>query len=150
MSPRSTAPTEQDIILVRDSFDRLVPAAGLAADLLYQRLFELAPGLRAMFPKDMRDQKRSLILALAAAVQGLFELDRLVPQVKALGARHARYGVEPEHYRIFGDALIWAVELCLGKTFTPDVRRAWIGVYAMLAALMQGGAEDAITMRAAE
>ena len=52
-----------------------------------------------MFPEDMRDQKRKLFVMLATAVQGLNDLDRLVPQVKALGARHAGYGVQDRALR---------------------------------------------------
>ena len=53
------------------TFDQVVPIAGVAADLFYDRLFEIAPSLRRMFPADMRDQKRKLMVMLATAVQGL-------------------------------------------------------------------------------
>ena len=71
-----------------------MPIAGVAADLFYERLFYMAPSLRPMFPTDMRDQKRKLMVMLASAVQGLTDLDALVPQLMALGARHAGYGVK--------------------------------------------------------
>ena len=58
MSSENTAPSATDLSLVRDSFDRVVPIAGVAADLFYDRLFYLAPSLRRLFPTDMRDQKR--------------------------------------------------------------------------------------------
>jgi hemoglobin-like flavoprotein len=146
----NTAPTERDLTLVRDSFDKIVPIAGVAADLFYERLFYLAPSLRRLFPADMRDQKRRLMLMIATAVQGLDDLDALVPRVSALGARHARYGVEPQHYRIVGEALIWTLERGLGNAFTPAVQQAWIRVYALLAVVMQDGAHDAVVMQAAE
>jgi hemoglobin-like flavoprotein len=150
VSSENTAPSARDLTLVRNSFDRVVPIAGVAADLFYDRLFYLAPSLRGMFPADMRDQKRKLMVMIATAVQGLHDLDTLVPQVKALGARHGGYGVEPAHYRIVGEALMWTLERGLGNAFTPDVRAAWSRVYALLAATMQDGARDAATMRAAE
>jgi hemoglobin-like flavoprotein len=136
-----TAPTEKDLALVVKTFDQVVPIAGLAADLFYDRLFEIAPGLRPMFPQDMRDQKRKLFVMLATAV--------LVPQVKALGARHAGYGVRPEHYAIVGQALIWTLERGLGKAFTPQVEWAWIRVYSLLATAMQEGAREVASMQAA-
>jgi hemoglobin-like flavoprotein len=145
-----TAPTEKDLSLVIKTFDQVVPIAGLAADLFYDRLFEIAPGLRSMFPQDMRDQKRKLFVMLATAVQGLHDLDRLVPQVKALGARHVGYGVRPEHYAIVGQALIWTLERGLGKAFTPQVEWAWIRVYSLLATVMQQGATEVASMQAAE
>ena len=145
-----TVPTETDIKLVRRTFDLVVPVAGVAADLFYDRLFYLAPSLRRLFPEDMRDQKRQLMVMIATAVQSLDDLDGLIPQVKALGARHARYGVTAAHYRTVGAALIWTLERGLGNVFTPDVERAWTRVYHLLAATMQAGASDVATMRAAE
>ena len=150
VSSQDHVPTERDIALVCDSFDKVVPIAGVAADLFYQRLFYLAPSLRGMFPEDMRDQKRKLMVMIANAVQGLRDLDRLVPQLTTLGARHAGYGVEPRHYAIVGEALIWTLERGLGNAFTPQVRQAWTRVYGLLAAVMQDGARDAATLRAAE
>jgi hemoglobin-like flavoprotein len=145
-----TMPTPKDIALVVKSFDKVVPIAGLAADIFYDRLFEVAPTLRPMFPADMRDQKRKLFVMIATAVQGLPDLNKLVPHVKALGARHAGYGVKSSHYDIVGDALLWTLAKGLGDAFTPDVERAWTRVYGLLAATMQAGATEAITMRAAE
>ena len=150
MTTEYTAPTATDLTLVRDSFDRIVPIAGVAADLFYERLFYLAPSLRRMFPADMRDQKRKLMVMIASAVQGLHDLDKLVPQLRALGARHAGYGVEPAHYQTVGAALIWTLERALGNAFSPEARQAWTRVYALLAATMQDGARDAVTMCAAE
>ena len=150
MTSPDTAPTEKDLSLVIKTFDQVVPIAGLAADLFYDRLFEIAPGLRSMFPQDMRDQKRKLFVMLATAVQGLNDLDRLVPQVKALGARHAGYGVRSEHYAIVGQALIWTLERGLGKAFTPQVEWAWSRVYSLLATVMQQGAKEVASMQAAE
>jgi hemoglobin-like flavoprotein len=150
VTTENTAPTARDLTLVRDSFDKVVPMAGLAADLFYDRLFYLAPGLRRMFPTDMRDQKRKLMVMIATAVQGLHDLGTLVPQVKALGARHAGYGVEPAHYEVVGEALLWTLERGLGNAFTAEVKQAWTRVYMLLAATMQAGANDAVTLRAAE
>jgi len=144
------APTERDFELVRNSFDQVVQIAGVAADLFYMRLFEVAPSLRHLFPEDMRDQKRQLLVMIATLVQGLHDLDHLLPQVKALGARHTAYGVRPQHYNAVGEALIWTLERCLGNTFTPDVQEGWTRVYGLLASVMQEGAREVATMRAAE
>jgi hemoglobin-like flavoprotein len=146
----NNAPTETDIMLVRRTFDLVVPIAGVAADLFYDRLFYLAPSLRRLFPGDMRDQKRKLMVMLATAVHGLTDLDRLVPQVMTLGARHAGYGVKDWHYKIVGEALIWTLERGLANEFTPEVERAWVRVYLLVAATMQAGADEARTMQAAE
>jgi hemoglobin-like flavoprotein len=132
--------TANDVALVRVSFAQVVPIQNNAADLFYDRLFAIAPKLRELFPADLREQKRKLMQMIATAVAGLNNLDKLVPAVKALGARHTRYGVVAAHYGVVGEALLWTLERGLGEGFTPEVRTAWAKVYSVLAATMQAGA----------
>ena len=87
---------------------------------------------------------------IATAVNGLSNLDKLVPTVKALGARHSGYGVTAAHYGIVGEALLWTLERSLGQDFTSEVRSAWAKVYRVLAATMQAGAAEVADLRAAE
>jgi hemoglobin-like flavoprotein len=141
--------TANDIALVRTSFAKVLPIKDVAADLFYDRLFEIAPQLRGMFPQDLEDQKTKLMTMLAAAIGGLHDLNTLVPHVKALGARHASYGVTVAHYAIVADALMSTLERSLGDAFTPDVRSAWAKVYGVLAGTMQTGAVEAAGTRAA-
>ena len=142
--------TSNDIALVRTSFTRVAAIQEAAADLFYDRLFAIAPNLRELFPADLRDQKRKLMQMIATAVGGLNHLDRIVPAVKALGARHTGYGVTAAHYAIVGEALLWTLERGLGEAFTPEVGAAWTKVYGVLAATMQAGAAEVAEMRAAE
>jgi hemoglobin-like flavoprotein len=135
--------TANDIVLVRASFAKVLPIKAAAADLFYRRLFEIAPQLRPMFPRDLKEQKAKLMAMIAAAVGGLHDLATLVPHVKALGARHAGYGVTVAHYGIVAEALMWTLERGLGDEFTPDVRSAWAKVYGVLAGTMQAGAVEA-------
>jgi len=145
-----TAPTETEIQLVRRTFDLIVPLAGVFADLFYERLFYLAPSVRRMFSHDMRAQKRSLIVMIATTVQNLDNPDALVPLAKALGARHARYGVTAGHYEVVGEVLVWTLERCLASDFTAEVERAWRRAYGLLAAAMRAGADEIVMMQAAE
>ena len=140
--------TANDVTLVRASFAQIVPIGDTAADLFYERLFKIAPKLRGMFPSDLREQKRKLIAMLATAVAGLDNLDTLVPAVKALGARHAVYGVTVAQYGVVGDALMWTLQRGLGDAFTTEVRSAWAKVYALLAVTMQTGANEVIDANA--
>lgn len=141
--------TVNDVALVRASFAKVLPIKDTAADLFYDRLFKIAPHLRTMFPADLKEQKIKLMAMIAAAVKSLDNLDALVPPVKALGVRHAGYGVTADHYSIVAEALLWTLERGLGDDFTPDVRAAWTEVYGVLAATMQAGAAEAADTRAA-
>jgi hemoglobin-like flavoprotein len=128
--------TPYQITLVQTSFAKVLPIAATAADLFYGRLFEIAPGVRGMFPDDMTEQKKKLMAMLGTAVGGLTRLDTLVPAVRALGERHAGYGVTAAQFAPVGAALLWTLEQGLREDFTPEVRQAWATVYDVLSSTM--------------
>lgn len=128
--------TSADIHLVKESFRKIAPLADQAAALFYARLFELDPGLRALFRGDMAEQGRKLMAMIAAAVVSLERIDQLVPALRELGARHAGHGIEEEDYAAVGAALLWTLEKALGPEFTPAVREAWTTTYSLLANTM--------------
>jgi hemoglobin-like flavoprotein len=128
--------TPQQIALVQASFAKVVPIAGTAADLFYGRLFEIAPELRALFPRDLAGQKQKLMMMLGIAVSGLSRLDSILPAISALGARHASYGVQAEHFTPVGAALLWTLAQGLGDEFTPQVEDAWATAYGLLSQAM--------------
>ena len=128
--------TPQQIALVQASFAKVVPIAGTAADLFYGRLFEIAPELRALFPRDLAQQKQKLMMMLGIAVSGLSRLDSILPAISALGARHATYGVKAEHFTPVGAALLWTLAQGLGEEFTPQVEDAWATAYGLLSQAM--------------
>lgn len=132
-----------EIQLVKDSFRKIVPIADQAAALFYARLFELDPALRELFRGDMLEQGRKLMTMIATAVASLERLDTIMPAVRQLGARHAGYGVEEEHYATVGAALLWTLEKGLGVEFTSAVREAWTSVYSLLANTMIEAQRDA-------
>src|SRR5215831_16256200 len=130
--------------LVQETFAIVVPIADDAAQLFYQRLFQLDPSLERMFKGDMAEQRRKLVQMLTAVVKGLDRLDQLVPIVQDLGRRHATYGVADKHYDTVGAALLWTLEKGLGKAFTEDTREAWATVYGLLASVMKEAAREAL------
>jgi len=133
--------TPEQILLVRSSFAKVEALGGRAAALFYDRLFELDPSLKTLFRGDPAAQRAKLMAALRTVVGALDRLDQILPVVRALGRRHARYGVEPEHYATVGAALIWTLEQGLGRDFTLATRRAWIATYSLLAWTMIAAAE---------
>lgn len=136
--------TKAQKTFVQDSFATITPIADDAAALFYQRLFELDPSLQRMFRGDMAEQRKKLMQMLTAAVKGLDRLDQLVPVVENLGRRHAGYGVTDAHYDTVGSALLWTLEMGLGRAFTADVKDAWATVYGLLATTMKEAAREAL------
>ena len=131
--------TPNQVTLVQTSFAKVAPIAGVAADLFYDRLFEIAPDVRRMFPADLAGQKKKLMAMLGTAVAGLTRPEALLPAVRALGQRHAGYGVKAGHFAPVGAALIWTLERGLGEAFTPEVKAAWVEVYGVLSQTMIEG-----------
>ena len=128
--------TPEKIALVQDSFAKVAPIAETAADIFYDRLFEIAPEVRPLFPEIMTDQKKKLMQMLATAVNGLKDLEAIVPAVQSLGARHEAYGVKAEHYDSVAAALLYTLGKGLGDDFTPEVEAAWTETYGILAGVM--------------
>ena len=132
--------TPQTIELVQQSFKKVAPIALQAADIFYDRLFEIAPGLRPLFPAEMKGQKVKLMSTLGYAVNTLRDLDALVPALQKLGAQHVSYGVQDAHYDTVGAALLYTLEKGLGEAWTPELRDAWAEVYTTAASVMKQGA----------
>jgi hemoglobin-like flavoprotein len=136
MSPEQKA-------LVKESWRKVAPMADKAARLFYDRLFEIDATTRPLFKTtNLAEQRRKLIQALTVVVQGLDHLEALVPTLADLGRRHAQYGVTDSHYDTVGAALLWTLEQGLGLGWTPEVKAAWSGAYALLADVMRGAAGD--------
>jgi hemoglobin-like flavoprotein len=128
--------TPSQIDLVQSSFARISPIADTVAGLFYARLFEIAPEVRSLFKRDMKEQGRKLTTALGLVVKGLRNLDAILPAVRSLAVKHVGYGVRAEHYPPVGEALLWTLEQGLGPDFTPEVRDAWLEAYAILSGAM--------------
>jgi hemoglobin-like flavoprotein len=128
--------TPDEVKLVQQSFSKVAPISDQAAVLFYDRLFEVAPQVRSMFPDDMTEQRKKLMMMLAAVVGGLGDLPSILPAASALAKRHVAYGAKAEHYPVVGSALLWTLEKGLGEAWTPDVAAAWTTAYGTLSGYM--------------
>jgi nitric oxide dioxygenase len=128
--------TPEQVKLVQQSFAKVVPISEQAAVLFYNRLFEVAPSVKAMFPADMREQRKKLIATLAVVVNGLGNLESVLPAASALAKRHVGYGAKPDHYPVVGGALLWTLEKGLGEAWTPETAAAWTAAYSALSGYM--------------
>lgn len=136
--------TNDEIELVKASWAKVVPISNVAAELFYDKLFEIDPELKSMFPESLEEQGKKLMMMINTAVYGLDSLEQIVPAVKALGQRHADYGVIDAHYDTVGEALIWTLDQGLGDGFTDDVKNAWLTTYTLLADSMKKGAAEVV------
>ena len=133
----------EQVRLVQESFEKVVPIADAAAALFYGRLFDLDPALESLFKGDMVEQGRKLMQMIGVAVKSLDRLEQVLPAVRGLGARHAGYGVREKDYVTVGRALVWALNKGLGDDFTPETEAAWVEVYVTLAGVMKDAQAEA-------
>src|SRR3979411_40453 len=125
--------TPKQVALVQDSFAKVALISKAAAVLFYDRLFDIAPQMKAMFPDDMIEQRRKLMAMLAGGVKGLGTLEEVLPAASALAKRHVSYGAKAEHYPVVGAALLWTLEKGLAEGWAPaggDVGGAACGTTA--------------------
>ena len=133
----------EDKALVKTTWAMVVPIADVAATLFYERLFALDSSLLPMFDRtDMKEQRRKLLAALGTVVNGLDNLEPLIPVLENLGRNHSRYGVKDAHYETVGAALLRTLEQGLGEAWTPAAKAAWTQSYGTVANVMRSAAES--------
>ncbi len=132
---------DTQITLIQDSFSKVVPIKDAAAEIFYADLFETAPEVKPYFANsDMKEQGSKLMATLAVVVNGLRDLDKIVPVAQDLAVRHVDYGVKASDYDKVGASLLRTLEKGLGDAFTPDVKDAWTTAYGTLSTVMKDAA----------
>lgn len=135
--------TTHQVYLIRKSFAELARHDHVAALVFYRRLFEIDPTLRPMFKGDIEVQSKKLLDMLAVLIAMLERPLGLELELRAMGSRHAGYGVKDVHYATVGRALLDMLAETLDTRFTPEVREAWTALYGAVEATMKAGAKEA-------
>lgn len=132
--------TPEQTKAIQESFAKVAPISEQAAALFYGRLFEIAPAVKPLFRGDMNEQGAKLMATLAVVVNGLSNLESILPAASALAKRHVGYGVRATDYAPVGAALLWTLERGLGEHWTPALAAAWTAAYTVLSDFMVGEA----------
>jgi hemoglobin-like flavoprotein len=135
--------TPEQIALVQSSFERVGPDLPDLATRFYHELFGRNPALRPLFTTDLAFQKVRFAEKLTEIVRAFPRLPELLGHTRALGARHAGYGVRVADYETVRDALLGALEALLGDGFDAPTREAWGAAYNLVAETMLEGAASA-------
>jgi hemoglobin-like flavoprotein len=154
-TPRSTPvrrPAAADVAAVQGSLAAVRQRPVQLAEAFYAQLFEMAPGARAMFPRDLTVQMEKMTAALLGAVTALSEayatghdgqLTALERSLRRLGAVHRdRWQVQDEHYRYIPHALTRAVRDVAGAAWSGRLSSSWIGLVVWINGHMLAGAAD--------
>ena len=136
--------TPKQIELVQNSWDHVVNNVPHAGEIFYGRLFEMNPQLRAMFSPDTKTQAQKLVHIITFAVKKLHTIEEIVSDVQSLGRRHGNYGVQPAHYAMVAESLLWTLEKGLGHLWSDEMKQAWTTLYATLAGIMMDAAAEPV------
>lgn len=128
--------TPAEIRRVRQSFASAVLRLDALSAAFCEHLLRLDPGRRPPFGGDPMLQRIKVGAALAGLVGSLGQLERIRPQLQALGRKRARQGIHPEHYARLGQALVGALEDVLGEGFDAETQQAWRAAYDQIACAM--------------
>lgn len=130
------------IDLLTDSFALLGDRQAEFSNSFYQNLFADYPQVQPLFTHtDMKEQANKLFASLVLVVQNLTNPDVLSPVLTALGTRHIKYGVLPEHYPMVGGTLLKSMAITLEELWTDDMAKAWTEAYQAIVKIMLDGAE---------
>jgi hemoglobin-like flavoprotein len=133
-----------EIDALETSFDLIAPRGDELVEIFYTRLFATAPAVKPLFAgTDMPRQKQMLLGALVLLRKSLRQLDRIVPALREMGARHVAYGATAEHYPVVGQVLLASMAEVAGPAWRPEYERAWAKAYGTVAGVMQEGAAAA-------
>jgi hemoglobin-like flavoprotein len=130
------------INLVQTTFVLVQAEANLFVTQLYDHLFRLDPCLCYRFPRQMASHYEKFWAVLVEILAGLSRPHALIQQtLKPLGRRHAHYGIQPDHYHTFAQALRHALAEILDDAFTDEVEAAWMEAYYLVAGIMKESGE---------
>ena len=108
----------------------------VAGSLFYTRLFTGRPEIKQLFKSSMQEQSAKLISMINYAVSKLDKPATMLNEVAKLAKRHVQYGVQPGHYLLVGNALIWTLAQALDEQWTEETRAAWVSCYTMISNAM--------------
>jgi hemoglobin-like flavoprotein len=140
--------TPRQIRLLQRSFSVIHPVADRVGTTFYERLFECAPEVRAMFKGDIELQQRKLMSffgefvrlhlrsLLTLPVTAARNPEVSIPGIAPLAQRHGEYGVVPGHFSVAKHALFWSFTQHLRDEFDPETLLAWSTAFDMIAETM--------------
>jgi nitric oxide dioxygenase len=136
--------TPEQLQLIAETARAVETRAEPFGTLFYERLFDLSPETRTLFPSDLTEQRGKLIDELVFLAGAAGDLPTFLDRAHDLGARHQTYGVRPGDYDSVGAALLDTLALVLGPQWTEECRRAWRALYRLIAETMLEGAAGSI------
>ncbi|MEL6660762.1 MAG: globin domain-containing protein [Bacteroidota bacterium] len=128
--------SEEQLDILHESLIVVKNNKDLATSVFYEKLFEIDPTLRRLFPPDLTEQADKALFAFGAVAAQIQNVGTLGDLTRDLAVRHVNYGVLPQHYTQVGGAVLATIEVVFGDDITPAVTDAWRKAYDLIATAM--------------
>ncbi|MFN4260277.1 MAG: globin domain-containing protein [Gemmataceae bacterium] len=130
---------------IKQSIHRILEQENTLADLFYLVFLDKYPEVRRFFERvDMRRQAQVLTMVLLVlethSTHGYPATTRYLRQ---LGTDHQRWGIKPELYPHFRDALLETLRRFHGSNWTPEVAGEWeLAIDRAIATMLEGYSDN--------
>jgi hemoglobin-like flavoprotein len=125
---------------LEESYDIIAPKIAEIVERMYKRLFEIAPRTVKIFEgRDASRQRRTIEVMR----ESFDDLSILTPELEALGARHASWGVKEEDYGVMGTILLESMAAAVDPYWRSEYTTAWATLWQVVEQVMLEGAAKA-------
>lgn len=129
----------QRVAAIQGSFALVHAKVEISDRTLVDRLTFASPDLIPILDRGDTDSTGApcLLDVVNTIVSSMTHPDAVLDLLRPLGQRHAKLGLQPKHYAIFGEILIDMLEEALGPSvFNAFVRESWEIGYARVSKIM--------------
>lgn len=105
-------------------------------DHFYQHMFEHHPGTYALFPKDLTQQKTTLLATLDNVINGLEYIEELVEELLRLGKHHKNLNIKREMFDDFISTIVAVAHLSSDYSLSDDELTAWENSFRKISDIM--------------
>ena len=128
-----------DSRLLKKSLALLEPQSERFMAHFFATLFVRNPELRPMFPLTLGESRKWVFEALTRCAWSFDQPESLTRWLGELGRDHRKFGVTGHHYRLFGDALLTALQAFSAGSWSDQTQAAWERALAAITAAMTPG-----------
>ncbi|XP_064602903.1 neuroglobin-like isoform X2 [Liolophura sinensis] len=150
--------TEEETLLVKESWDKLHSDIVRVGVVMFTRLFETHPDVqdafmdfRHMSLEDMRHSKTlrehglrvmTTVEKVLARVDDPAKLDAFLHH---LGTKHVNYNANKNYIQLVGPQFVKSIKSELEDVWTSETERAWYKLFDYIAYFMKKGMESVVT-----
>eukprot|EP01036_Dinobryon_divergens_P037834 gene37834-49572_t len=99
-------------------------------DAFYGKFFELYPAAKPLFAHVSMVAQGKLIAGLiSSSLESVREPIKVNERLRHVAYKHSQRGIRAEQYGVMGHALLWVLELVIGKSFDAAAKTAWTRIY---------------------